>query len=515
MKVQRLLLSLAVLVFAGAVVVGGTGAFFSDEETSTANAFTAGDIDLQIDNESYVTATTTIPDVQVAGELIESPWTSWEMTDLVAGTHKFFDFTDLKPGDVGEDTISIHVGSNDAWVCAAARITEDADNSITEPEDEVDNIINNSDGTADGDLDSEVNFMFWHDDGDNVLEEDEAPFINGSLADLGAQDQIALADSEGSILGGNTPIPGDSTFYIGKAWCYGELTKGDVAQDDLGKTGTNGPLQRGTGVNCDGAVAGNIGQTDSVKGDMQFYAVQSRNNDDFTCSEWRPDFVIPQPSVIREEISSNDLATDQASLAAGPDKWLFYNDTNDTIMTINQFSGTGGVNDIVVGPGATGAAQMTLDSGTNPRYNIATYRYKDVKLSDIGSLKYRIYDASPSAETPYLHFNVDFNNSDTWQQRLVQVPTGVVVNTWTTVDALAGMWTYSGATWPVGLVDVTGTTPGTTPRTWADILANWPNAETRSTDSFLGVRVGHPGPNGETGYVDWVEFDGFTSDFQN
>ncbi len=194
-------------------------------------------------------------------------------------------------------------------------------------------------------------------------------------------------------------------------------------------------------------------------------------------------------------------------------KWLFYNDTNDTVMTLNQFSGTGGVNNIVAGPEAVGAAQMTLDTGINPRYNIATYKYKDVKLANINSLKYRIYDASASAETPFLHFNIDFNNSDTFQRRLVMVPTGVVVNTWTTVDAINGgtaLWTYSGANWPAPNVQ-----PGTTPKTWNQILADYPGAETRSTDSFLGVRVGHPGPIGENSFVDWVEFNGETTDFEN
>lgn len=278
------MLSLSVIVFAGGAIAGGTGAFFSDEETSTGNVFAAGDIDLKIDNTSYVTATTTIPQVQVAGQLIASPSTSWTLTDLVAGTHRFFDFNDVKPGDIGEDTISIHVGSNDAWVCAAARITSDLDNSITEPEDEVGGPTG-QDGTADGDLDSALNFMFWNDDGDNVLEVGENTFLQGPLSGLGAQGQIRIADSAGSILGGTNPVPGGSTFYIGKAWCYGTLTAAPLVQDGVTTDGPIAPGRVGTGVTCDGSTAGNIGQTDSVQGDMQFYAVQSRNNPTFTCAQ--------------------------------------------------------------------------------------------------------------------------------------------------------------------------------------------------------------------------------------
>lgn len=282
----RILAALGMIVFVAAIAVGASGAFFSDTETSTGNTFTAGDIDLQIDNESYVTSTST-------GVLIASPWTSWGMTDLIAGTHKFFDFIDVKPGDVGEDTISIHVGSNNAWMCAAARITDDSDQTLTEPELAADLATSTFPGTGLGDLDTSLNFMFWADDGDNVLEIGENPFINGSLAAMGALGSITLADSQTSILGAATPIPGGTTFYIAKAWCYGALSAGTTTQDTLGKVGTpqnpgstpNGPLIRGTGVVCNGATAGNEGQTDRVQGDMQFYAVQSRNNAGFTCAQ--------------------------------------------------------------------------------------------------------------------------------------------------------------------------------------------------------------------------------------
>lgn len=284
---KKILLSLGTVVFVGAMVVSATGAFFSDTETSTGNTFAAGDIDLKIDNESYV-VDYNIPGFEnPTGAFILSTSTSWTLADLQAGVQKFFNFSDLKPGDVGEDTISIHVGSNDAWMCAAAQITEDADNTITEPEDEVAGANNDAnDGTTDGDLDSQLNFAFWHDDGDNVLETDEVAniFLSGPLSNIGAGGKITLADSQGGIMGANEPIPGDSTFYVGKAWCFGTLTSNAVAQDGQGKTGSNGPTVRGTGVSCDGSALGNIAQTDSVQGDMQFYAVQARNNTSFTCA---------------------------------------------------------------------------------------------------------------------------------------------------------------------------------------------------------------------------------------
>jgi predicted ribosomally synthesized peptide with SipW-like signal peptide len=109
---KKILISASIVVAVAAVVVGATTAFFSDTETSTGNTFTAGAIDLTVDNQSYVTG----PD----GHLIASPNTSWTLSDITG--QLFFNFSDLKPGDIGEDTISLHVDSNDAYLCAAARV---------------------------------------------------------------------------------------------------------------------------------------------------------------------------------------------------------------------------------------------------------------------------------------------------------------------------------------------------------------------------------------------------------
>lgn len=304
---RKILISLGIITFVGALVVGATGAFFSDSETSTGNTFAAGDIDLQIDNESYA-IDFNVPDFQgvPTGVLVFNPNTSWELADLEAGFQKFFNFEDLKPGDYGEDTISIHVGSNDAWLCAAAQITADDDVTCTEPEGD-DDLLCAEPGLDLGELDDQVNFAFWHDDGDNVLETDEIAsiFLAGPIGGIDDEGQIALADSQGGIMGANEPIPGDSTFYIGKAWCFGALSQDAETQDGQGKfnpqlpeeTGNipNGPTVRGTGVACDGSQVDNSAQTDLVQGDMQFYAVQSRNNSDFICSR---DYTPQWPQVI-------------------------------------------------------------------------------------------------------------------------------------------------------------------------------------------------------------------------
>jgi len=280
----KVLLSGVMILAAAAVIIGATFAFFSDTETSVDNTFVAGEIDLLIDNTSYA-LDHNIPnfDGTPSGALVASTQTTWTLTDLTV--EKFFNFEDLKPGDYGEDTISIHVNDNDAWLCAAARITADDDNDFSEPEDEV-SLPNNddNDGTTDGDLDDGLNFAFWVDDGDNILEDDEdgSIFLSGPLSGLNPEGQIALADSSGTGPFGSTPIIGGEDAFIGKAWCYGEFT---ATPEDQDGTNTSNPVEGGTGFECDGSNVGNIGQTDSVTGDLQFYATQSRNNDDFLCSE--------------------------------------------------------------------------------------------------------------------------------------------------------------------------------------------------------------------------------------
>ncbi len=489
MSTKRLFLSLGMFVFVVAVAIGGTGAFFSDTETSTGNVFTAGDIDLLVGNESYVT--------DVNGDLVASAATSWAVSDLT--NELFFDFADIKPGDIGEDTIELVVNTNDAWACMSINMTGTPENGQSEPEAAVDATA----GANEGELQDELNFAFWGDDGDNVYEVGETIFWEGTAGDIFDGEAVALADSTGNVWDATTdPMTGTQPYYVAKAWCYGALTA-----DPADGTSDDGPLLQGTGFTCSGGAVTNVSQTDGMTADVSFTTEQSRNNSDFTC-------VAP---VI---VTNAEIATDIPGLLTDLTQWVFYNDTNNTIMTPNQFSGLGGVNEIAAFAGSNGAAKMVLDSGTNPRYNIATYQFMDVPLADISSIKYRIYDASVSSQTPYLNFNIDFNNSNTWQNRLVHVPTGVAANTWTEVDAIAGgsaMWLYSGATWPAGAVSA-GTIPGGTSgtaRSWADILADYPNAETRSTDSFFGVRVGHPGPNGEEGYVDYIEFDGVKYDFVN
>src|SRR3990167_10796723 len=152
----KVLLSGAMILAAAAVVIGATFAFFSDTETSTGNVLAAGQIDLGIDNHSYYNG-------------VLNPGTTWRVDyDLSDDPpRQFFNFCDVKPGDWGEDTISLHVKTNDAWLCADVTLTSNNENDLTEPE-TTDG--DDTTGPGAGELAQNINFFWWADDGGNVFE---------------------------------------------------------------------------------------------------------------------------------------------------------------------------------------------------------------------------------------------------------------------------------------------------------------------------------------------------------
>ena len=283
---KKILLSLSMIAVVAIIAIGATGAFFSDTETSTGNTFAAGAIDLGVDNTSYYNGQ-------------PNPGTSWALNydmdkctvpnPAYRGTETpnvpptlpcmFFNFNDLKPGDWGEDTISLHVNNNDSYLCADVTLTSNLDNSSTEPEMDAGDTDWNDDNT--GELKDYVKFVWWADDGDNVLEDNETPIHKNVPLGTGT---VALADSDQNIWGdvdgddNPIPLPGGSDRYIGKAWCFGDLTLQPVPAGQ----GVNPTVD--SGISCNGANAGNLSQTDSMTADIGFRAVQSRNNADFQCT---------------------------------------------------------------------------------------------------------------------------------------------------------------------------------------------------------------------------------------
>lgn len=321
---KRILLSSALILgVAGALYMGGTGAFFSDTEASTNNSFTAGAIDLKIDNHSYYNS-------------MLNASTTWELKDLTS-IDKFFNFDDVKPGDVGEDTISLHVDTNDAYLCANVKLTSNDDNTPTEPE----LLVDGNTGPGQGELASLVNFVWWADDGDNVLEDNEKVISQGPIGALGLNGSttVTLADSQNNIWTGNPgPVPGEQTLYIGKAWCFGTIGQAPFAQDGLGTTSPRTPGNSNGGITCDGSKLGNESQTDSLTADVKFTAVQARHNPNFLCT---PPVVRPTAKLTVTKIVINNQGG------------------NNVVSDFHLF-----VDDTFVSTEVTSGVQATLPTGT-------------------------------------------------------------------------------------------------------------------------------------------------------
>lgn len=231
---KKIIISLSIIGIAVAVGIGATVAYFSDKEISLGNTFTAGTINLEV-GDANITSNGPVNNTQ-----------AWEPKNLTE--EKFFDLSDLKPGDNGGDTIKIKVGSNPAWVCAEINNIKSTEEGVTDPETKL------SDTDVKGELDEELYITFFKDENcDGIKDENDTTLVPWKLfANVG---RFALADS----ITGTEFKPGEVTC-ISKNWCFGNPTEG-----------------------CDGSEVGNKSQSDKLVADIALEAIQTRHNGSFVC----------------------------------------------------------------------------------------------------------------------------------------------------------------------------------------------------------------------------------------
>lgn len=235
---KKILIALAGVAVLGLGAFASTTAFFSDTETSKANAFTAGSLDLEVG-------------------IVDDSGTLATKSDL--NNRALFNFNNLIPGEMG--TARILLDSNQSvWACSAAEITATKENDLTEAE---------ADGVDDthvwntGELQQYIEIATWEDDGDRTYDSnDDGGLEILPLTTYASGNYFPIRDTDN----GSGPIANSSQYDLGLAYCYGEFS-----------TDANG-------LSCNGATAGNDSQSDSVEGTLYFYAVQSQNNPDFQCS---------------------------------------------------------------------------------------------------------------------------------------------------------------------------------------------------------------------------------------
>jgi predicted ribosomally synthesized peptide with SipW-like signal peptide len=204
---RKVLAGLGAVGLASAGAGLGTSAYFSDRESFENNTLRAGELDLLLDwqqtyngpasgpmyapaGSPYISA---YPDSDGDGIQDDVPqsfviWakrngydlnTTQSRADAVAafkdayfadiGEGKDWEaplisLNDVKPGDTGEVTMSMHFFDNPAYLQLIGRQTGESENGLTEPESEVDST------PATGELGDAVEVLIWNDDGDNVYE---------------------------------------------------------------------------------------------------------------------------------------------------------------------------------------------------------------------------------------------------------------------------------------------------------------------------------------------------------
>jgi hypothetical protein len=339
---KKILLSLGAITMVTAAVINATGAFFTDTETSTGNTFTAGALDLRVDATAHYNHMICVdgededlfgdtwqpepgffPSNVVPADHYPQPGMrcngTWAESDLLPGNpeFKFFDLTDVKPGDEGENTISLHVLDNDAWGCFLVDNVSDSDVSCTEPESEsTDPECSVTDIPGPGELAEALTFDAWLDEGgvagfqcnnpgdetstgascttdplegDNILNGLEVLFWDNEIADQVAEGPFAMSEilSTAYTAHGCLIATGDTDF----AACHG------LAQD--GRLVGAATYYWGLAWNIP-ATAGNEIQTDALSMDMAFEVAQHRNNPDFVCT--RPEVPVETATLTVDKI---------------------------------------------------------------------------------------------------------------------------------------------------------------------------------------------------------------------
>lgn len=179
----------------------------------------------------------------------------WTEKDLEQGD-SFFNFGDIKPGDFGTDVISLHVYDNDAYACLIVHDKNDQENEIQESEE--------GDTTSpEGELSNYLDVVTWMDTNENGSHDTGEDIITGP-APLSSFGSLMSLDS-----GNNQFLTATTTKNIGLAWCAGNLLVDET-------TGA---------ISCDGSGMLNDAQSDSFSASLTAYAVQTRNNSNFSCGD--------------------------------------------------------------------------------------------------------------------------------------------------------------------------------------------------------------------------------------
>ncbi|MFC7046699.1 multicopper oxidase family protein [Halobacteriaceae archaeon GCM10025711] len=269
---------------AGAALGGaGTMAFFSDTEEFDGNELVAGELDLKVDwqqryygPDGWVNVNAfpdengddVQDDVRTREEIAQAEYGK-SLADLTDSERQavedafraqfadvpdqspapLIDISDVKPGDKGEVTFSLHLFDNPGYIQMVGDLTENLENGVTEPELSDEDEDDPGDGSSDGELAQAIQAWVWYDEnGNNEMDDGEKVFASGRLVDVLAQLRNGLTLDGDRDDPSRQCFPNSTTEHIGFKW------KLDVDH-------------------------ANEVQTDSIEFSLGFRAEQCRHND--------------------------------------------------------------------------------------------------------------------------------------------------------------------------------------------------------------------------------------------
>ncbi|MFB6108029.1 MAG: TasA family protein [Haloplanus sp.] len=255
---RKLLGGIGTISIASACAGLGTTAYFSDQETFSNNALTAGELDLKVDwqqtyNGDPVNAfpdgdgddvqdtirtrlaiandpSGPLGDADVASldelsaadrNVVENAFRA-QFADVPDDrTAPLIELDDVKPGDEGEVTFSLHLFDNPGYVWVGSSVQTNAENGFTEPElddlDEVDSRATPPEA-REGDLIDRVQATLWYDDGDNRREDGETTIVDGTLRTVLCRLRAGVALDADPSTDSRDCFAADTTRHLGLRW---------------------------------------------------------------------------------------------------------------------------------------------------------------------------------------------------------------------------------------------------------------------------------------------------------
>lgn len=216
-----------------------------------------------------------------------------DSTDLSVPQFYSISGDDVYPSSSNVEFVSLKLSSESTpyWACAKLTLNDSAENAIIKPELAA---LDSTNGLMAGELDKYLDFVIWADkSGDSAPGTDFKYDLTDKVVTTVANDLIpnkfsvlksgsnfsltyTIADSSKNLFTDKVsdPLQGNVKYRLGSAWCYGDFTPSATATSGLSCTFP-------TGLNANDA------QTDSLDVSLEFYIVQYKNNNSFTCDQWR------------------------------------------------------------------------------------------------------------------------------------------------------------------------------------------------------------------------------------